>query len=86
MSRNLTNLINDAVRAGYLVETDRHGSVTLKKNIRVNQSKKTRVKGLVVGANGWAYSLDVLARSPGVAAAVRSYKDMRAILEIGGAR
>lgn len=82
MTTNMANLIADATKAGFTVETDQHGSVTLKKHVKLNQSKKTRVAGLVIGANGWAYSLDVLARSPGVAAAIRSYRDMRSILGI----
>lgn len=82
MTTNMTSLINDAKDAGYTVETDQHGSVTLKKHVKLNQSKKTRIEGLVIGANGWAYRLDVLARSPGVAATIRSYRDMRSVLGI----
>ncbi len=76
MTANMTKLTEDATAAGY--EVFRDGTATvIRKYVKLNKSKKTRVAGLIVYEGGTAFRLDV---DLSVAAGIRSFADMRSSL------
>jgi hypothetical protein len=77
LSRKLTSLIADAAQAGYAAEWSR-SDLYLVKTVKVNKTTTRRV-GLWITEDGTAFRLDV---GLSVAAGIRSYKTMRAVLGI----
>lgn len=74
LTKNLQALLTDAEKSGYTVVTEAHNIDIIKK---VGRWKKTR--GLRVFEGGWAQDLSVELH---VAKMIRSYADMRKVLEI----
>jgi hypothetical protein len=74
----MTALINDAKKAGYTVTRSGDDIAIIK---RVGRWKKPR--GIYIYGDGTAFDVSV---HLGVAKGIRSYRDMRAVLEIGGAK